>query len=68
MLGVRAFDCVAFHPDCADVQVVDIGGFAFLFCAGCRILCNMEAVSPKLKDYASACASSHPQEGVAAHG
>lgn len=67
MEGVRAYDCVAFHPSCTDVEVVDVGGFAHLWCKGCRVLANMEAVSTKFQTYQHACAS-EPAVKEAPHG
>ena len=55
MEGVRAYDCSGFHPQCLGVEVVDIGGFGWLWCPVCGVLCNMEAVSPKFQDFNSAC-------------
>lgn len=51
MKGVRAWSLAKFHPTCKDVEVVDIAGFAHLYCRRCRVLVNMEAVSPKFDSY-----------------
>lgn len=51
MEGVQAYDCGAFHQECPQVDVVDNGGFLYLWCRTCRVLCNLQAVSPKFKSY-----------------
>jgi len=54
MEGVRAYDCSEFHRPCAGVTVIDVGGFAHLWCPACRVYANLEAVSPKFQNYARA--------------
>lgn len=54
MIGVQAYACGAFHPNCPVIPV-DIGGFAWLWCDNCRVLCRAEAVAPKYEDYDTAC-------------
>ena len=54
MHGVSSWDCSAFHPKCTDVYPVDIGGFKYIWCGNCRVLANLEAVSPKHQDYETA--------------
>lgn len=51
MKGVRSWDSAVFHPDCAGVVPVDIGGFPHLWCPRCRVLANLEAVSTKHQDW-----------------
>lgn len=51
MKGVRAWSFKEFHPNCKDIEVVDIAGFAHIFCHRCRVLINMEAISPKYEEY-----------------
>lgn len=60
MHGARAYDCASFHPSCTGVTVVEVGGFAHLWCPGCRIYANLEAVSVKFKTYEEACISRQP--------
>jgi len=36
------------HPG-HNVVIVDIGGFAHLWCADCQVLANLEAVADKIK-------------------
>ena len=45
MKGINAYK-IHWHPTC-DVEVVDIGGFAYLYCRDCGVLANMQAVSVK---------------------
>jgi hypothetical protein len=52
--GVQAYDAREFHPICKDVQPIDIGGFAFLWCPDCRTLARLEAVAPKLQSHEEA--------------
>lgn len=54
MRGANAYDCSHFHPTCVDVRVLELGGFAYLWCPTCRILANLQAVSAKLQSYADA--------------
>lgn len=62
MIGARAYDCRAFHPGCEGVTVVDVGGFANLWCPTCRVLCNLEAVAPKFEEYKEACVSQEARD------
>lgn len=54
MKGVNAYDTCDFHPDCQGVVPVDVAGFAYLWCPECRVLANLQAVSPKFEDYEKA--------------
>lgn len=54
MKGVRSWCCNDFHPDCAGVTPVDVGGFAHLWCPVCRVFTNLEAVGCKDMDYVEA--------------
>lgn len=54
MKGVRSHRFYDWHKACPGVQVVDIGGFAYLYCSDCRCLTNMEAVSVKDESYEDA--------------
>lgn len=54
MKGAQAYDCKGFHGSCPDVDVVEVGGIAYLYCRRCRVLANLQAVSPKFESYAEA--------------
>jgi len=60
MKGVRSYKCGSFHPDCAGVTVVDIGGFPHLWCPRCRVYTNLEAVAEKHDDYGVSRSSDKP--------
>lgn len=47
MKGIQAYDISAWHPLCTNIQIVDIAGFAHVYCPSCRILANMQAMCPK---------------------
>lgn len=49
--GVQSWDCSSFHPNCKNVIPMDIGGFAYLWCPDCRVLSNLQAISPKHEDW-----------------
>ena len=57
MRGVQAYACSAFHTTCTGIVPVDVGGFAHLWCPGCRVLARLEAVAPKFATAELACAS-----------
>lgn len=48
MRGANAYDCGSWHigADCV-VSPVEIGGVAMLWCSHCRVLANLQAVSPR---------------------
>lgn len=51
MKGVQAYELRGFHDTCESVDVVEIGGLAYLYCRRCRVLTNLQAVAPKLQSY-----------------
>lgn len=54
MDGVQAYDCSQWHSACPGVQVIDVGGFAKLWCPTCRVYADLQAVSPKFASHKSA--------------
>jgi hypothetical protein len=63
MKGSQAWDCGQFHGKCPDVRVVDIGGFRYLWCANCRVLANLDGVSPKIANLTDCCVERSAVEG-----
>lgn len=49
--GVNAYEIPNWHNGCENVQIVEMGGFAYLWCPTCRVFANMQAVARKLQKY-----------------
>jgi len=43
-----ALDYGAWHGSCGAVSILSVGGFAKLFCPGCRVFADLEGVSRKI--------------------